>query len=97
MERDRTQRRVLCAALRAEDGSVLVGIRHYSADMVEQIQGLGEGGLKFKGLHDTNQGFVDTRGVYMDRFEAYQVALAAGQLWDHDESWGEELYSESLY
>lgn len=49
------------------------------------------------------QGFVDQFGVFMDRKEAWEVALAAGQIrfiesWNyrHSED-GYILYSENLY
>lgn len=94
------QRRVVCAAIRAADGSLLLGIRHYSRDMHEQIRQRDDGGI-FKHRHDEDQGFVDQHGVYMSRKEAYQVALAAGQIlrpkacgYGLD---GYKLYSEGLY
>ena len=76
---DVKQRRVVCAALRAADGRVLLGIRHYSHDMHEQLARRDDR-LRFQHLHDPNQGFVDQFGVYMTREEAYAVALAAGQI-----------------
>jgi hypothetical protein len=104
MKVDRTPRRVVCAAIRAADGSVLLGIRHYSQDMHNQIAARRDG-EKFKHRHDQDQGFVDQRGVYMDRVEAFQVAWQAGQIFDlaacgrtvTDESETCKLYSEGLY
>ncbi len=97
---DRSQRRVVCAAIRAADGDVLLGIRHYSADMHRQIDARRDG-EKFKHRHDSDQGFVDQRGVYMTREEAWTVAQAAGQVFDplacgHGLD-GTKLYSEGLY
>jgi hypothetical protein len=93
-------RRVVCAAIRAADGSLLLGIRHYSADMHEQIEARRDG-EKFKHRLDEDQGFVDQHGVYMSREEAYSVAKVSGQLWK-DELCGQgiagrKLYSEGLY
>ena len=94
------ERRVVCAAIRAADGSVLLGIRHYSADMHAQIDARIDG-EKFKHRFDEDQGFVDLWGVYMTREEAYQVALAAGQVRYPDACGqgldGPKLYSEGLY
>jgi hypothetical protein len=95
------QRRVVCAALRAADGTLVIGIRHYSADMLAQIHNMASDGTKFHHRHGKDQGFVDQHGVYMDRHEAYQVAKAANQIVYPDactqhES-GFELYSEGLY
>jgi hypothetical protein len=95
------QRRVVCAAIRADDGTLILGIRHYSADMITQIHHLGEVGTKFHHRHGKDQGFVDQHGVYMDRHEAYNVALSAGQVVYPDacthEPNGSKLYSEGLY
>ena len=71
---DRTKRRVVCAAIRASDGELLLGIRHYSPDMHKQIAQRMDG-HKFKSRMDENQGFVDQWGKWMSRAEAYQVAL----------------------
>lgn len=95
------QRRVVCAALRADDGTLVIGIRHYSTDMMTQIHAMLLEGVKFHHRHGVDQGFVDQHGVYMDRHEAYQVAHAAGQIvypnaCTQNES-GFELYSEGLY
>lgn len=94
-------RRVVCAAIRAADGSVLLGIRHYSADMHRQIE-LRTDGAKFRNRLDDDQGFVDQHGVFMSRAEAYLVARHAGQYIDMnrcsknvDHEW--QLYSEGLY
>ena len=94
-------RRVVCAAIRAADGSVLLGIRHYSRYMHEQIAARHDG-EKFKHRHDEDQGFVDQHGVFMSRPEAFNVALAAGQridmpscAMDMDGVW--KLHSEGLY
>lgn len=93
-------RRVVCAAIRAADGSLLLGIRHYSMDMHRQIEARRDG-EKFVRRHDEDQGFVDQYGVWMDRHEAHEVARASGQLIrpelcgaDPD---GPKLYSEGLY
>lgn len=93
-------RRVVCAAIRASDGGVLLGIRHYSADMHTQINARMDR-LKFLHRHDEDQGFVDQHGVFMSREEAYLVAETANQIL-HPEHCGEgldgkKLYSEGLY
>jgi hypothetical protein len=96
---DRPVRRVVCAAIRAADRSLLLGVRHYSMDMHEQIAARRDGD-KFKHRHDEDQGFVDQHGLFMDRNLAYRVALDAGQL-VYPERCGSldapKLYSEGLY
>jgi hypothetical protein len=94
------QRRIVCAAIRAADGSVLLGIRHYSADMHAQISARRDG-AKFTHRRDPDQGFVDQYGRYLTREEAYPIALANGQI-IRQEACGEgldgpKLYSEGLY
>lgn len=96
-------RRVVCAALRAPDGELLLGIRHYSPDMHRQIEQRIDG-HKFKHRHDEDQGFVDQYGVFMGREEAYWTALEQGQIINHEKGQGvglglcgPKLYSEGLY
>lgn len=95
-----SERRVVCAAIRAADGDVLLGVRHYSPDMVRQIKARHDGG-KFCHRHDPDQGFVDQFGAYLTREEAYRVADANGQIWRPNECGrgldGPKLYSEGLY
>lgn len=99
---DRSERRVVCAAIRAADGSLLLGIRHYSRDMHKQIDARAHtDGKHFLRRMDEDQGFVDQNGVFMSREEAYKVAEAAGQI-RYPEACGEglngpKLYSEGLY
>lgn len=94
------QRRIVCAAIRSADGSILLGIRHYSADMHEQIAQRNDG-AKFLHRLDEDQGFVDQRGVYLSRHEAWHVALAADQIRSPEKCGGDpdgwKLYSEGLY
>lgn len=95
-----TQRRVVCAAIRAADGELLLGIRHYSMDMHNQIAARDDG-HKFRRRLDDDQGFVDQHGVYMSRTEAFEVAQAAGQPLNLSACGrglsGPKLYSEGLY
>lgn len=95
-ERKHKQRRVVCSAIRAEDGELLLGIRHYSTDMHKQIDAR-EDGAKFENGRRETQGFVDQYGVFLTRKEAYQVAKAAGQIIYPHACTNEELYSEGLY
>jgi hypothetical protein len=58
-------------------------------------------GKKFSRRDDDDQGFVDQYGSFMSRYEAYQIALASGQL-RYPEACGNgldgpKLYSEGLY
>lgn len=94
------ERRVVCAAIRSTKGKLLLGIRHYSADMQTQLA-VRHDSEEFVHRLDEDQGFVDQHGVFMSREEAYQVALAAGQI-RYPEACGQgldgpKLYSEGLY
>lgn len=100
-KRDRTKRRVVCAALRASDGSLLLGVRHYSQDMHDQIQRRSDG-TKFIHRTGEDQGFVDQWGCYMTRAEAFVVASNNRQIYDlsacqEPEAGCWELFSEALY
>lgn len=77
--REAIARRVVCAAIRADDGDLVLGPRHYDSRMWAQINARPDG-EKFHHRGRGDQGFVDARGVYMDRHEAYEVAEAANQI-----------------
>ena len=93
-------RRVVCAAIRAADGELLIGIRHYSPDMRRQIEQRSDG-AKFHHCLDEDQGFVDQWGRWLSREEAYEVAKANGQIVRPDQIPptldAPRLYSEGLY
>ena len=94
-------RRIVCAAIRASDGELLLGIRHYSKDMHRQIEQRMDG-TKFKHRLDEDQGFVDQYGEWVSRSEAHEIARANGQIFRPDGVGREldgtyKLYSEALY
>jgi len=97
---DQTARRVVCAAIRAADGDVVLGIRHYSRDMRDQINARRDG-RKFHHRLDEDQGFVDQHGVFMGRVEAWTVARDAEQIIRPESCGvgldGPKLYSEGIY
>lgn len=93
---DRKIRRVVCAAIRAEDGCILLGIRHYGHDMHVALKYRTDH-EKFYHRYGADQGFVDQYGVYMTRSEAYNVAKAAGQIVDESACVAGRLFSEALY
>lgn len=94
-------RRVVCAAIRAADGELLLGIRHYSPDMHRQIEQRRDG-HKFTHRMDEDQGFVDQFGKWLSREEAYVLAEVNGQIYRPDANGmgldgRHKLYSEGLY
>ena len=94
------EKRIVCAAIRASDEELLLGIRHYSPDMITQINNRIDG-HKFKHRHDPDQGFIDQHGNYLTREEAYVIAKNNGQLLYPEACGnglnGKKLYSEGLY
>lgn len=88
--------RIVCAAIRAQDGTVLVGIRHYSSDMHSQIMARNDG-EKFLHRQGDDQGFVDQHGTYYTRHEAMKIAVKQGQLNNRKRDSFGRLYSEDLY
>lgn len=88
--------RIVCAAIRAEDGDVIVGIRHYSPDMMAQINSRFDGG-KFLRRRGDHQGFVDQWGNYLNRKEAWIVASRQNQIISTVGGDDGTLFSENLY
>lgn len=94
---DKMQRRVVCAANRNDrSGLVIIGVRHWDAWMHAQAKANPE--QWYGGHHE--QGFIDQRGKFLSRTEAWVVAEAAGQIVRRvggDDANGGTLYSENLY
>ena len=97
-------RRVVCAANKMNDGTLLVGARHWDSVMHATAKAISAPAFEYKWDMDKEvQGFIDQFGVFMDREEAWVVALAAGQI-RYVEGWNYKpgkqvyhLYSENLY
>lgn len=90
-------RRVVCAAMLMKDGRIVTGIRHFSPEMRAIMKRVY--GEEYHTQIET-QGFVDQKGVFLNRVEAYKVARDAGQILRRvggDETDGGTLYSEALY
>lgn len=85
--------RIVSAAMLMEDGLIVPGVRHFSPDMravLHRIYGDGYH-LKVK-----EQGFIDAKGNFVDRNEAWLTALAYDQIREQVSTPG-TLYSENLY
>lgn len=106
MDENSKPRVVVCAAIRNKQGKVVCGARHYDSVMrqifirkpnwFERVI-LRKTFVKDKAWYSCEQGFIDQFGVYMDRQEAYQVAMDAGQVKYGPEHSKGTLYSEDLY
>ncbi len=88
---------IVCAAVRYEDGTVIVGARHFSPDMRAVIKRLVALGWKSAAVE---QGFIDTHSNYWNRQDAWVRAHFHMQIKKRvggDTSKGGTLYSENLY
>lgn len=89
------QRVIVCAAMRCKEPKMIVcGVRHGDLTMFDDTD------IKqYVELFD-EEGFVDNKGVFLSRTEAWKVAEAAGQIKRRvggDTIDGGTLFSENLY
>lgn len=89
------QRRIVCAANRhPETKRIILGARHFDHLMRQAAK---DTGLKWTA---SEQGFIDERGNFLTREEAWVVAEKAGQIVRRvggDSINGGHLFSENLY
>ena len=89
------EQRVVCAANQVE-GTIICGVRHYDNIMCPLHRII----EKFTTDDTVEQGFVDNRGKFLTRTEAWKVAEKANQIIRRvggDTANGGTLYSENLY
>ena len=100
-EKIRTQRVIVCAALRYPDLDLVIpGARHYSPDigrLLDRLEKFGVMTKKKQQVVGDNQGFIDNFGNYWTREEALIIAKAASQVNPDKCGRENELYSEDLY
>jgi hypothetical protein len=84
---------VVCAANRNQAGSIVCGARHYDDIMRAQIAASTENWR----VNQVEQGFIDQRGTFMSREEAWKVACDQGQIVRRVGGDNSCLYSENLY
>ena len=93
-------RRVVCAANRvAETDALVLGPRHWDTTMRRNALARYNGDEACFDL-EWEQGFIDQKGIFMTREEAWKVAEAAGQIIRRvggDTMNGGHLFSENLY
>ncbi|UEM08027.1 hypothetical protein JL101_035850 (plasmid) [Skermanella rosea] len=68
-------RRIVAAANRLSNGTIICGVRHW--DMIMRLAVAQMIDVKKEGAE---QGFVDNGGFFLTREEAWPIAEAAGQL-----------------
>lgn len=84
--------RIVCAAIRNQDGNIITGARHYDMLMNQQIDiSTGEW------YDNIVTGFIDQRGNFLTRQQAFVVASAQGQIIRRCGGDEDTLYSENLY
>lgn len=86
--------RIVSAAIKLQDGLVVVGPRHFDMTMHAVFKRLGN-----PNLTGHTQGFVDQRGNFFGRAEALLIAHKAKQITDHQKLTApcRQLFSEDLY
>ena len=87
------ERRIVCAAIRNEAGCIICSARHFDHLMNMQV-------AKSMASWDgkVEQGFIDQRGEFLSRTDAWKVAWEAKQV--RRRVGGDEkcvLYSENIY
>ena len=88
---DPEKRRIVCAAVLLDDGTMLVGPRHYDTVMHAQLENVPAC------AKEVEQGFIDQWGTFFDRKDSWGIAEKAGQILRRCGGDGEQLYSENLY
>lgn len=83
----RVMRRVVCAAMKDGNGTIICGPRHW--DKIMHQNASGKSGWE--------QGFVDQHGEFLTREDAWKIAEAAGQIIRRVGGDGGRLFSENLY
>lgn len=84
-------RRVVCAAIRDASGRIVLGARHFDHRMVETIRGMTSYAEPWE------QGFIDQRGNFLTRQEAWVIAVEASQIVRDVPGPVGTLFSEHLY
>ena len=99
--------RIVCAANRDESGAIILGARHWDGCMHKAYElWVSATNHQTKDMRFTEQGFIDQRGNFLTREEAYGVAARAGQIIrsvggdnysDEEGNTIGRLFSENLY
>ena len=87
------KRRIVCAANKFPDGTMILGVRHWDPVMREQARRIGYS-EKSNGI--CQQGFLDNRQSFVTREEAWVVAMEAGQIIRRVGGDDDCLYSENI-
>lgn len=92
--------RVVCAANKLPDGTLLIGARHWDEHMRNQLETYKQAGNEFRAAKE-EQGFIDQFHNFLTRGEAWKIAKKQGQIIricsDPIETEDGILFSENLY
>ena len=86
---------IVCAAIRHDDGLIICGARHYDPVMTQVLFALGYS-MENRPRGFTT-GFIDNKGEYLTREQAWIIAERAGQIRYHGIGTPGTCYSENLY
>jgi len=85
--------RVVCSAIKSDKGTLILGLRHFDPFMRQQIKLSPEQNWK-----TAEQGFVDNKGQFLTREQAFVLAEQNGQIVrDCGTFHLKQLFSENLY
>lgn len=90
-------KKVVCAAIKNEHGRIITGARHFDGIMHTQLNFSKD---DWSNHEKIVQGFIDQRGNFLTRQEAWKMAVEADQIIRRvggDSRDGGTLYSENLY
>ncbi len=90
----------LCAAIKMPDGEVVRGHRHNNCYDVVRCRENNDGGANHINICRAEQGFLTSRGRFVDRCEGMSLMRASGlpSHYHRDGAYvGDELFSEDLY
>jgi hypothetical protein len=93
MTTNHIEQRVVCAAIKLGD-VIVTGPRHYDTIMCNTIKQMD---MLSHWTDNAEQGFVDQRGNFLTREEAWIIAEKVGQIIRRVGGDGVRLYSENLY
>ena len=90
-------KRIVCAAIRNSKGRIIVGARHYDGIMHTALN-YSTDSADWEDRSQITQGFIDQRGNFLTREEAFDIAEENGQIIRLCGSENtRKLYSENLY
>jgi len=87
------EQRIVCAAIRLDNKDIICGVRHHDKIMNRQI--ISRFDAQF--THKFEQGFVDNKGNFLTRSEAFKIAFKQNQIIRSCGGDAGKLFSENLY